>query len=173
VLDLPSTGQTFQAALNVAQEKYLLKEGDLVVMTAGTLQGVSGSTDLIKVEVVTAVRGKGVGIGQGSVSGRARVIRSGVETTHFNPGEILVAFDTRAEFVDAIKKAAGIITEDSSLKSHSAVISQQLRVPAIIGVKNATSLIRDGEIVTLDVQRGVIYSGAAASSTQASAALPV
>jgi pyruvate kinase len=173
VLDLPSTGQTFQAAINVAQENYLLKEGDLVVMTAGTLQGVSGSTDLIKVEVVTAVRGKGVGIGQGSVSGRARVIRSSAETTHFNPGEILVARDTRAEFVDAIKKAAGIITEDGSLKSHSAVISQQLRVPAIIGVKNATSLIRDGEIVTLDIQRGVIYSGAATSSTQMTAALPV
>ncbi|WP_421658592.1 pyruvate kinase [Leptothermofonsia sp. ETS-13] len=173
VLDLPSTGQTFQAAISVAQENYLLKEGDLVVMTAGTLQGVSGSTNLIKVEVVTAVRGKGVGIGQGSVSGRARVIRNSAETTHFNPGEILVARDTKAEFVDAIKKAAGIITEDGSLKSHSAVISQQLRVPAIIGVKNATSLIRDGEIITLDIQRGVIYSGAATSSTQMTAALPV
>jgi pyruvate kinase len=172
VLDLPSTGQTFQAALSVAQENSLLREGDLVVMTAGTLQGVSGSTDLIKVEVVTAVRGKGVGIGQGSVSGRARVVRGYTETTHFNPGEILVVRDTRAEFVDAIKKAAGIITEDGSLKSHSAVISQQLKVPAIIGVKNATSMFRDGEIVTLDIQRGVIYSGTAASS-QMGAALPV
>jgi pyruvate kinase len=174
VLDLPSTGQTFQAALNVAQEKQLLQEGDLIVMTAGTLQGVSGSTDLVKVEVVTAVRGKGVGIGQGAVSGRARIIHSSTETTHFNPGEILVARDTKAEFVDAIRKAAGIITEDGSLKSHSAVISQQLRVPAIIGVKNATSVIRDGEIITLDVQRGVVYSGAATStSAQTNAVLPV
>jgi pyruvate kinase len=172
VLDLPSTGQTFQAALSVAEEKGLVKEGDLVVMTAGTLQGVAGSTDLIKVEVVTAIRGKGVGIGQGSVSGRARVIRNGKEPNHFNPGEILVAYDTRAEFVDAIKKAAGIITEDGSLKSHSAVISQQLKVPAIIGVKNATSMIRDGEIITLDVQRGIIYSGTAGSS-QTGASLPV
>jgi pyruvate kinase len=172
VLDLPSTGQTFQAALSVAQENSLLGEGDLVVMTAGTLQGVSGSTDLIKVEVVTAVRGKGVGIGQGSVSGRARVVRGYSETTHFNPGEILVVRDTRAEFVDAIKKAAGIITEDGSLKSHSAVISQQLKVPAIIGVKNATSMFRDGEIVTLDIQRGVIYSGTTVSS-QTGTVLPV
>jgi pyruvate kinase len=174
VLDLPSTGQTFQAALNVAQEKQLLQEGDLIVMTAGTLQGVSGSTDLVKVEVVTAVRGKGVGIGQGAVSGRARIIHSGAETTHFNPGEILVARDTKAEFVDAIRKAAGIITEDGGLKSHSAVISQQLRVPAIIGVKNATSVIRDGEIITLDVQRGIVYSGASTStSAQTNAVLPV
>ncbi|MDW8202687.1 MAG: pyruvate kinase, partial [Cyanobacteriota bacterium SKYGB_h_bin112] len=100
VLDLPSTGQTFQAALNVAQENGLLKEADLVVMTAGTLQGVSGSTDLIKVEVVTAVLGKGISIGQGSVSGRARVARTSSDVSNFNHGEILVAPTTNADFID-------------------------------------------------------------------------
>ncbi|NEZ60114.1 pyruvate kinase, partial [Adonisia turfae] len=69
VVDLPSSSQTFQSAVNVAQEKELLHDGDLVVMTAGTLQGVSGSTDLIKVELVTAVLGHGKGIGEGVVSG--------------------------------------------------------------------------------------------------------
>ncbi len=172
VLDLPSTGQTFQAALNVAQEKNLLCEGDLVVMTAGTLQGVSGSTDLIKVEMVTAVRGKGVGIGQGMISGRARVIHSSTDMSHFNPGEILVAQHTGAELIDTIRKAAGIITEDGSLSSHAAVIGLRLGVPAIVGVKNATSAIRDGEIVTLDLQRGLVYSGAAIPN-QAEPALPV
>jgi pyruvate kinase len=160
VLDLPSTGQTFQAAVSVAQERNLVCEGDLVVMTAGTLQGVAGSTDLIKVEVVTAVRGKGVGIGQGSISGRARVAHSSKDMTHFNPGEILVAPSTNADHVEAIRKAAGIITEDSSLTSHAAVIGLRLGVPVIVGVKNATAVIRDGEIVTLDMQRGLIYSGA-------------
>lgn len=165
VLDLPSTGQTFQAAVNVAQEKDLLQEGDLIVMTAGTLQGVSGSTDLIKVEVVTAVRGKGIGIGQGSVSGRARVIQNSFEACNFNPGEILVASSTSVDMVDAIRKAAGIITEDSSLTSHAAVIGLRLGVPVIVGVQNATAAIRDGEIVTLDMQRGVVYAGATASQT--------
>ncbi|NJR53116.1 MAG: pyruvate kinase [Leptolyngbyaceae cyanobacterium CSU_1_3] len=161
VLDLPSTWQTFQAALNVAQEKELVSEGDLVVMTAGTLQGVAGSTDLVKVEVVTAVRGKGIGIGQGSVSGRARVSQNGKEINHFGAGEILVASSTSADYIEVIRKAAGIITEDSSLTSHAAVIGLRLGVPVIVGVKNATSAIREGEIVTLDMQRGLVYSGAA------------
>jgi pyruvate kinase len=160
VLDLPSAGQTFQAALNVAQEKYLLTEGDLVVMTAGTLQGVAGSTDLIKVEVVTAVLGKGVGIGQGSVSGRARVAHSSVDIGNFSHGEILVAPRTSADFVEAIRKAAGIVTEEDSLTSHAAVIGLRLGVPVIVGVKNATEVIRDGAILTLDTQRGLVYSGA-------------
>lgn len=165
VLDLPSTGQTFQAALNVAQEKSLLAEGDLVVMTAGTLQGVSGSTDLIKVEVVTAVLGKGIGIGQGSISGRARVMSTGMDVGNFNPGEILVAQNTSADFVEAIRKASGIVIEDDSLTSHAAVIGLRLGVPVIVGVKHATQLIRDGAILTLDMQRGLVYSGAMGTQT--------
>ncbi|MBH8572615.1 pyruvate kinase [Nostocaceae cyanobacterium CENA369] len=160
VLGLPSTGQTFQAAINVAQERMLLSEGDLVVMTAGTLQGVAGSTDLIKVEVVTAVLGQGIGLGQGSVSGRARVAHTGLEASNFNPGDILVAPRTGADFVEAIRKASGIITEEESLTSHAAVIGLRLGVPVIVGVKKATQVIRDGAILTLDLQRGLVYSGA-------------
>ncbi len=160
VLDLPSAGQTFQAAVNVAQEKQLLSQGDLVVMTAGTLQGIAGSTDLIKVEVVTAVLGHGVGLGQGSVSGRARVAYHGMDISNFNPGEILVAPRTSADFVEAIRKSAGIVTEEESLTSHAAVIGLRLGIPVIVGVKQATKVIRDGAILTLDMQRGLIYSGA-------------
>ncbi|HEY9860178.1 MAG TPA: pyruvate kinase [Candidatus Obscuribacterales bacterium] len=165
VLDLPSTGQTSQAAINVALEKQMLVEGDLVVLTAGTLQGVSGSTDLIKVEVVTAILGKGIGIGQGSVSGRARVAHKAMQVSNFNHGEILVAPRTSAEFVEVIRKASGIITEDDSLTSHAAVIGLRLGVPVIVGVKNATQVIRDGTILTLDTQRGLVYSGAVGANS--------
>ena len=171
VLNLVSTGQTFQAALNVAQEKGLLTQGDLVVMTAGTLQGVSGSTDLIKVEVVTAVLGKGLGIGQRSVSGLARVAHTIAELGNFNPGEILVVSKTSADHIEAIRKSAGIITEESSLTSHAAVIGLRLGVPVIVGVKDATEIIRDGTILTLDVQRGLVYSGTTSSAPTETALL--
>jgi pyruvate kinase len=160
ILESPNIEQTIRSAMNVAQEKQLLSEGSLVVITAGTLQGVSGSTDLIKVEVVTTVLGQGKALGQGSVSGRARVAQGKGDVANFHAGEILVAPSTNAEDVDAIRKAAGIITEDDSLTSHAAVIGLRLRVPVIVGVKNATRLIHDGDVVTLDMQRGLIYAGA-------------
>ncbi|WP_199249167.1 pyruvate kinase [[Phormidium] sp. ETS-05] len=163
VLDLPSTGQTFQAAINVALEKHVVGEGDLVVMTAGTLQGVSGSTDLIKVEVVTSILGKGIALGQGAVSGRARVAHSALEVGNFSPGEILVTSRTNADFVEAMRKAAGVVTEEDSLTSHAAIIGMRLGIPVIVGVKNATKAIREGAILTLDMERGVIYSGAVGS----------
>jgi len=160
VLDLPSSTQTFHAAMSVAQEKHLLNDGDLVVMTAGTLQGVSGSTDLIKVDVVTAVLGRGIGIGEASVSGRARVAHNSLEVNDFNDGEILVVPHTSADFVEVIRRAGGVVTEDDSPTSHAAVIGLRLGVPVIVGVKNATEIIRDGAILTLDTRRGLVYSGA-------------
>ena len=160
VVDLPSTGQTFQAAMNVAQENELLQDGDLVVMTAGTLQGVSGSTDLIKVEVVTAVIGQGRGIGEGSVSGRARIAHDTAAIKEFHTGEILVVSHTSADYVDAIRRAGGIITEDDSVTSHAAVLGLRLGIPVIVGVEKATEIIRNGTIVTLDVSKGIVCSGA-------------
>jgi pyruvate kinase len=159
VLDLSSATQTFQAAINVAQEKNWLAAGDLVVMTAGTLQGVAGSTDLIKVELVKAILGEGSGIGQGAISGRARVAQSAADITDFNPGEILVTSSTNAQFVDIIRQASGIITEEDDITSHAAVIGLRLGIPVIVGLRNATEIIREGAILTLDAKRGVVYSG--------------
>ncbi len=158
-LEQASIRQSFQVAINTAQERGLLAERDLVVMTAGTLQGVSGSTDMIKVEIVTSIMGRGAGIGHGSVSGPARVIPDGGRVMSFNPGEILVAARTNADYVEVIRKAAGIITEEESLTSHAAVLGLRLGIPVIVGVKNATTIIREGTILTLDVQRGLVYSG--------------
>ena len=163
VLDLPSTNQTFQAAINVAQEKNWLTAGDLVVMTAGTLQGVAGSTDLIKVELVRAELGEGKGIGQGAVSGRARVANHPRQINDFSPGEILVAPSTNVDFIDVIRQASGIITEEDSLTSHAAVLGLRLGIPVIVGFKDATEIIREGAILTLDAKQGKVYSGAMAN----------
>lgn len=159
VLDLPSTNQTFQAAIAVAQEKGLIKGGDLVVTTAGTLKGVSGSTDLIKVELVNAVLGSGVGVGQGQITGIARLAGPDVNQ-QFNPGDILVAPQTNASLLDCIHQASGLVTEEESLTSHAAVIGLQLGIPVIVGVKGATGIIREGSVLTLDIPKGLVYSGA-------------
>lgn len=170
VVDLPSSNQTFQSAVNVAQEKELLHDGDLVVMTAGTLQGVSGSTDLIKVELVTAVLGHGKGIGEGVASGRARVVNQAFSVSNFNPGEILVVPSTSADYVDIIRNAGGIITEDSNHAGHAAVLGMRLGIPVLVGVTDATNIIRDGTIVTIDAKRGMVSSGASNLSREMTAA---
>jgi len=110
---------------------------------------------LIKVEVVTAVLGHGVGLGQGSVSGRARVAYHGMDVVTSILGR--VAPRTSADFVEAIRKASGIVTEEESLTSHAAVIGLRLGIPVIVGVKQATKVIRDGAILTWICSGLVIY----------------
>ena len=157
--DSASTKHTFDSALNSSREQNLLEDGDLVVMTAGTIQGVSGSTDLIKVEVVKSIVATGKGYGRSCVSGPARIVRSGQESSKLKYGEILVATSTNAEYVEAMKHAAGVVTEESGAASHAAVLATRLGLPVMVGVSNATDIIRDGAIVTLDPKNGVITSG--------------
>ncbi|MCA1903575.1 MAG: pyruvate kinase, partial [Cyanobacteria bacterium KgW148] len=159
LLDLPSAKQNFEAALNRAQEDNLLSPGDLVVMTAGTVQGVAGSTDLIKVEYVSSIVGKGLAIGQGVFTGRARVAKNYLDVKDFHSGEILVVAQTNADFVEMMRKAAVVVTEDDNLDSHAVVIGRKLNIPVMIGVKNATSQIREGDPLTVNLDKGTIYAG--------------
>jgi len=159
LISLPSARQNFEAALNLAQEMKLLSAGDLVVMSAGTLQDVAGSTDLIKVEFVSSVVGKGLSIGSGIVNGRARVAFHHLDVRDFNEGEILVIDRTDADYIEVIRKASAVITEDSSLDSHAVVIGRRLGIPILIGVHNATGFIRDGEPLSVNFSKGMIYSG--------------
>lgn len=61
--------------------------------------------------------------------------------------------------MDAIKKCAGIITEEGGLTSHAAVVGLSLGIPVIVGVNEATSVIRHGQEITMDAETGVIYKG--------------
>ena len=159
ILDLPGITKVFQAAINVAQEKNLLQDGNLVVMTAGTRQGVSGSTDLIKVEIVQGLLCQGIGIGQGKITARARVIKDISQLNNFKQGDILVANSTNSDFVDAMRLSAAIITEETGIRSHAAQIGLRLDLPVIVGVKDATNIIRDGSFITIKVEQGLIYLG--------------
>ena len=155
-----STTSTFSLATGMARELGFLQDGDLVVQTAGTLSGVSGSTDFIKVGIVAAVLNKGLGIGSGSVSGRVRLVDSPEQAAAIQSGEILVVKETTADYVEAIRKAKGVIAEAGGADSHTAVIAQRTGIPAIVGVANAIASLLEGEIVTLDLQRGEVHRGA-------------
>ncbi len=159
LLDLPGIRQVFQSATNVAREQGLLEDGNLVVMTAGTLQGVSGSTDLIKVEIVKGLLSEGTGIGQGIITGKARVVDNAYQLTNFNEGDILVTKATDNQYVDAMRIAGAIVTEEGGVRSHGAQIAMKLGIPVIVGVKSATSVIRDSSFVTLKIEQGLIYLG--------------
>ncbi|MBF2057816.1 MAG: pyruvate kinase [Cyanobacterium sp. T60_A2020_053] len=159
LLDMPGLKQVFNSAIEVAREQNLLEDGNVVVMTAGTLQGVAGSTDLIKVEIVKGLLTEGIGIGQGVITGRTKVVQSISNLSNFTQGDILVAKSTDSQYVDAMRLASGIITEEPGVRSHAAQIGMRLGIPVIVGVKGATKVIRDASFVTMKIEQGLVYVG--------------
>ncbi|WP_221566374.1 pyruvate kinase [Alkalihalobacillus sp. TS-13] len=155
-----STDELLEIAVNASLKSGIVNHGDLVLITAGVPVGETGTTNLMKVHVVGDVIAKGQGIGQSSVAGKVVVANNAEDASaKVDDGDILVTIGTDREMMPALKKAAAIITEEGGLTSHAAVVGLSLGVPVIVGVENATKILKDGQDITVDGSRGVVYSG--------------
>lgn len=159
--DARSTDELMETAVQGALETGLVRGGDLVVITAGVPVGVQGTTNLIKVQTVAEAIARGTGIGRRAVTGTARVVLRPEQAGRVEPGDILVAPATDAEHVPAMERAAAVVTEEGGLTSHAAVVCLSLGIPVVVGAAGATGQIRDGEVITVDGARGLIYRGRA------------
>lgn len=98
---------------------------------------------------------KGLAASGGMARGPARVILN-PKGAKFKRGEILIAGMTRPEYVPLIKKAAAIVTDEGGLTCHAAIISRELGIPCVIGTKIATKVFKDGDLVEVDANNGVV-----------------
>lgn len=71
-------------------------------------------------------------------------------------GDVLVAQYTAVEYLPAMRKASAIITETGGITSHAAIVSRELKIPCVIGVKDAMKILKDGQIVTVNADEGTI-----------------
>jgi phosphohistidine swiveling domain-containing protein len=92
----------------------------------------------------------------GIVRAPARVILDRREADELKEGEILVTAMTSPEFVPAMKRSAGVITNEGGILCHAAIMSRELRKPCIIGTKMATDVIQTGQMVELDAENGIV-----------------
>jgi pyruvate,water dikinase len=103
----------------------------------------------------------GVGVSAGSATGPARVVRSAAAATEVDlqPGEILIAPFTDAAWTPLFIPAAGVVVETGGLLSHAAIVAREFGIPAVVAVKGATSVIQDGQTVTIDGAAGTVTLG--------------
>ncbi|HJJ54742.1 MAG TPA: phosphoenolpyruvate synthase [Methanocorpusculum sp.] len=102
---------------------------------------------------------QGYGASPGLVSGKVCIVMDVRETAKVQEGDIMVATMTNPDMVPAMKKVAGIITDEGGMTCHAAIVSRELGTPAVVGTHQATSLLKDGQIVTIDGEKGLIYEG--------------
>ncbi|HJB23254.1 MAG TPA: pyruvate kinase [Candidatus Jeotgalibaca pullicola] len=156
-----TTDEMMDLAAVVAKNNGYAKEGDLIIITAGVPVGERGTTNLMKIQLIGSKLTSGQGIGEQAVVGKA-VVASSAEEANKNATEdcILVVKNTDKEYMPAIEKASAIVVETGGLTSHAAVVGIAQGIPVIVGAENVTTLVNDGEVITVDSRRGIIYRGA-------------
>ena len=155
-----NTDELFDHVVNVARSRGLVKNGDLVVITAGVPLGISGTTNLLKVQLVGDVLVSGTGVTKGAVCGNLCVCKDeDAALKTFKDGDILVIPQTSNKILQIIKKASGIITENGGMNSHAAIVGLALDKPVIVASEHATQILKSGTTVTLDASRGIVFSG--------------
>ena len=154
-----NTDEVIDYSIKAAKQKGYLKDGELVVITAGVPVGVSGTTNLIKVCVMSEEIVQGIGVGEKTIEGKVCIINPGYDCKCFNEGDILVTTMTDIDMNHYIQKAGAIVTEDGGMTSHAAIVGLNLDKAVVVSATNILNLVKNGETITVDSSRGVIYRG--------------
>ena len=154
-----STDELVEFAVQAAEEAALVKQGDLVVVTAGVPVGVSGTTNMIRVRQVGGSLLNAIGIGDKKAVGPLCVCHTLEEVADkFRPGSVLVVPYTTNDLLPYVRQAAAVISEEASGDGHTATIGLTLDIPVIVGASGATRHLQDGMMVSVDCARGMVSS---------------
>lgn len=155
-----NTDDLLQHALDRAYEEKLIEYGNIVVLTGGIPLGISGTTNMLKVQIVGNVLVTGNGAVKSSVCGTLCVCSSEDEAlANFNDDEILVIPMVSQKLLSILHRAGGIICEHGGMDSYAAIVGEVLNIPVIVGATGATKILHSGTTVTLDGEKGLVFSG--------------
>ncbi|MCL5666919.1 MAG: PEP-utilizing enzyme [Patescibacteria group bacterium] len=166
----------FQTLLNLSFDKFLLfikcdralpppkKEpeyfgtaycnGKQIPLTAGSVKKIIQKISAIKTPLVAELKGQGAM--SGTVTGQVCLVLSRDDLKKMKKNLILVAHTTTADLMPAVKKAAAIISDMGGITSHAAIVSREFKIPSVIGTKIATEVLKDGDMVEVDANNGII-----------------
>jgi phosphohistidine swiveling domain-containing protein len=99
---------------------------------------------------------KGTVACKGRAAGPVRVVLTDADFKEFNKGDVLVATWTEPKYTSIMRLASAIVTDEGGLTSHAAIVSRELNIPCVIGTKNATKVLKNGDMVEVDAERGVV-----------------
>jgi pyruvate,water dikinase len=157
--------QDIEWAIDERGKLFILQARPETVHGAGKESKVTERKEHMEKDVLL----KGNGVSPGHASGKVKVILKAKDISKFQQGEILVTAMTTPDWVPAMKIAAAIVTDLGGKTCHAAIVSRELGVPCIVGAENATKVLKDEEVVTVDGQRGLVFRGALAGKEEVKA----
>lgn len=133
---------------------YYTEKGKDRIITGQDAEYLAAHVERKKVEQVTELKGQ-TGC-MGSAEGIVKIITRPSDMAKMNKGDILVSIATDPDIVPAMKKAAAIVTEQGGVTSHAAIVARELNIPCVIGTKIATRVLKDGDRVSVDANKGIV-----------------
>lgn len=112
----------------------------------------------------------GLGAAPGEASGSVRVISALDQAADLRKGEVLVTHMTAPDWVPLMRRAAAIVTDSGGMTCHAAIVSRELGIPCVVGTGEATKVLHDGQVVTVDAGAGVVSEGDSVRPADANAA---
>ncbi|MES2122891.1 MAG: pyruvate kinase [Chlamydiota bacterium] len=164
----PQEARNAQEAFSIAScfclKKGITRYGDLVVVTSGSPFGVSGTTNMMLVESIGDVLVRGHPRGGARIHGKVTVVHSPVEKKQeVTQGRIVVIARCDDSYAPYLKNALGIVLQNYPDDVHSEesaiAIAKTLNIPLLTRADGAMSLLKEGQVVTLDPEKGIVYKG--------------
>ncbi|MBU4548305.1 MAG: phosphoenolpyruvate synthase, partial [Euryarchaeota archaeon] len=160
--ELAVMGKKIQDHYQFPQDTEWAIEGGKVFMLQSrpvtTLTGSNGAIDELE-EAERKIITKGLGASPGMASGAVKIIRNIDELDKIQSGDVLVTAMTTPDMVPAMKRASGIITDEGGVTCHAAIVSRELGIPCVVGTTDASQILDENQVVTLDGDKGIVYEG--------------
>lgn len=163
IIELAKIGLKIEDHYQFPQDTEWALEGGKIFMVQSrpvtTLKQVTVNSKQVTGTQESKILVKGLPASVGQAGGKVQIIRNASELVKINKGEVLVAKLTNPSYVPAMKRAAGIVTDQGGQTSHAAIVSRELAIPAVVGTGNATKVLKNGQMVTVDGETGLVYEG--------------
>jgi pyruvate,water dikinase len=157
---LVSLGELIEEHYGKPQDvEWAIENGEIYIVQSRPITTIRESEERKEVIEEGKILLKGLGASPGVASGHVKIVKETKDITKVEQGDILVAVMTTPDMVPAMKKASAIVTDEGGMTCHAAIVSRELGVPAVVGTKNATKVLKDGMLVTVDGEKGVVYLG--------------
>ena len=98
----------------------------------------------------------GIVASRGIAKGNVKIVKTIKDMDKVKKGDVLVASTTRPDLMPALRRCSAIVTDTGGITSHAAIIARELKLPCIVGTKIATQVLKDGDLVEVDANKGVV-----------------
>ncbi|MCL2607228.1 MAG: phosphoenolpyruvate synthase [Methanomassiliicoccaceae archaeon] len=162
IIELASVGRQIEIHYEMPMDiEWCIEDNKVYIVQARPITAMGGRSDETMIEPAddAVILTTGLGASPGLTSGSVKFYDEGMSLDIVKEGDVLVTTMTMPDMVPAMSRAAAIVTNEGGMTCHAAIISRELGTPCVVGTGNATNVLKDGMVITVDGTSGIVYFG--------------